>query len=360
MPSTRDSRLAEREVRPRFEERLATSWPPHEWADVTVLVAVSGGADSVALLRGLLAIRAAGPGRLLIAHYNHRLRGTDSDDDQQWVEELARAHQVPILVGQASPAAEPGCAGRRDVASEESWRNQRLAFLQATAQAEGARFLVTAHNGDDQAETILFRVLRGTGLAGLAGIPRTRPLTPFLTLIRPLLAFRRHEIVEYLDQLRQSYREDHTNRELRFSRNRIRHELLPLLREGYRAGVVEALLRLGEAAAEAHSIVAQQAEALLAECLVSQDSLGVILDVAPLRASHESLVREALVLLWKRHTWPLRDMSRSKWAQLAAFARTESGPAALLLPAGIRVAWDRAVGGRCLVIRRVSPNGAFG
>ncbi len=127
----------------------------------------------------------------------------------------------------------------------------------------GARYVATAHTLDDQAETVLHHVLRGTGLAGLAGMTRTRPLGPNVTLIRPLLEFRRRDLLEYLKTLDQPYCVDATNSDVRFARNRIRHELLPLIERDFRPNVAEALVRLASLAGNAQRVVEAAADNLL-------------------------------------------------------------------------------------------------
>jgi tRNA(Ile)-lysidine synthase len=226
---------------------------------VTVLAAVSGGADSVALLLGLSQLRAASPGRLVAAHFNHRLRGSESEQDQAFVEELSREVGVECIVGAAAAdlAAAHGGQGLEGAA-----RQVRYEFLARAADQCGARYVATAHTADDQAETILHHILRGTGLAGLAGIPRTRPLTPAATLIRPLLAVTRQEVLDYLQQLGKTYRDDSTNRLTDLTRNRIRLELLPLLERDFNPQVRGALLRLGRLAEEADDWLSGQATSL--------------------------------------------------------------------------------------------------
>src|SRR5262249_48782964 len=132
---------------------------------------------------------------------------------------------------------------------EAAARQARYEFLAKTAHECGARYIATAHTADDQVETILFNVLRGTGLAGLAGIPRMRTLNESTTLIRPLLDFKRSEIISYLATLNQPYRDDETNQLLDYTRNRIRHDLIPILERDYNPRVRESLLRLAQAAA---------------------------------------------------------------------------------------------------------------
>ena len=152
-----------------------------------VLVAVSGGADSVALLTALVRLQKPVESVLIVGHYNHRWRGEESDEDARFVRELAKQYGIGFELDCAPQTRE------KSTANEASAREARYRFLQQTAERRGARYLATAHTADDQAETVLHRVLRGTGIAGLAGIPRTRVLSPAVTLIRPLLAYRRAE-----------------------------------------------------------------------------------------------------------------------------------------------------------------------
>lgn len=189
-----------------FEIELARAWPATLWSDVSVLVAVSGGADSVGLLRGLARLKCPGSGRLWVAHYNHGLRGAASEADERFVADLAAKLNLGFRSGRASDGqlAEPGHNGLEAAAREARYR-----FLQQTAEEVGARYLVTGHTADDQVETILHRILRGTGLAGLSGMGRIRPLSPAVTLIRPLLGIRRVEVREYLAAIDQPWRRRH-------------------------------------------------------------------------------------------------------------------------------------------------------
>ena len=184
-----------------LEAKLAAAWPPSDWADVTVLAAVSGGGDSVALLRAMAALKTGGQGRLCVAHLNHQLR-PDADEDERFVVDLScrlgltcevERVNVKHLVSQSGDSLEAAARGAR------------YRFLQDAAGRLGARFVATAHTADDQAETILHRIVRGTGVRGLSGMARVRPLG-HATLIRPLLAMRRSELQSYLDALGQPYR----------------------------------------------------------------------------------------------------------------------------------------------------------
>jgi tRNA(Ile)-lysidine synthase len=189
--------------------------------------------------------------------------------------------------------------------------------------------VVTAHTADDQAETILHRILRGTGIAGLAGMARTRPLGPAATLIRPLLGVRRSEIVDYLEALSQPYRHDSSNRDARLTRNRIRNELFPQLASQYNSGVVEALLRLGHLADELQDLVAGLVDELASRACVRQQHHDVCIALAPLAGQPRYVVRELLVTVWRQEGWPLQAMGFDQWDLLASMllSRPDDSPA---------------------------------
>jgi tRNA(Ile)-lysidine synthase len=195
-------------------------------------------------------------------------------------------------------------------------RQARYEFLEQTAARLGARYVVTAHTADDQAETILHRIIRGTAVAGLAGMRRARPLGP-ATLIRPLLGFRRTELLDYLTDVGQPYRVDSSNDDTRFTRNRIRLEVLPELADRFNPGVVEALLRLGRLAGDAQSVVDRAVEDLTALCVDDEAADLVRIRIEPLVERPGYLVRELLIGVWRRRNWPLQAMGFAQWELLS-------------------------------------------
>ena len=313
-----------------FLSKLAASFPPQTWQNVTVLVAVSGGADSVAMLRGLAELRVfSSEGRLIAAHFNHHLRGAESDGDEAFVRELAQGLNIPLEVG--SSGAPTGSMGD---GIEAAARAARYEFLNATARRIGARYVVTAHTSGDQVETVLHRILRGTGISGLAGIPKARELTAGISLLRPLLSVSRAEVLSFLASLQQSFREDSSNASLEFARNQLRRELLPLLEREYAPKIRSALLRLSQIAAANQDLLTSLVEPLLAQ--VQRRSNSVVLDCASLAPLHSHLLREFLVRLWSAEGWPQQDMSFDKWSQLATLIQQPDAPAgAQILPGGI-------------------------
>lgn len=316
-------------------------------APAGVVVAVSGGADSVALVRALDAARdSCAPLPLVLAHLNHQLRGRDSDADEDF---------VVALHAQLTAAGRPNlilCRTRRDIAAqaraeavnlEALARRERYRWLAETAQAHGIKYIATGHTANDQAETVLHRLLRGTGLRGLRGIAARRvPASGVcehpdvgLTLIRPLLAATRADILAYLHELGQSYREDASNSDLRFTRNRIRHELLPLLAEQYNPAIVRVLTSLAEQAEETYCIEEAEASAMLAQAELPRAGELLIFDLPYLRTAPRHRVREMFRLVWMRENWPQGGMDRAAWERLACVVFEDL--TAVDLPDGLHV-----------------------
>jgi tRNA(Ile)-lysidine synthase len=299
-----------------LERRIAAGWPPDRWSEDVVVVAVSGGADSIALLRALVAIRPANAGgRLVAAHLNHGLRGDESDGDAAFVAQVAGELGVEAIVSRGEVAE---AARERGDGVEAAARELRYRFLIDTARSVGARAIATAHTRDDQAETLLQRIVRGTGLAGLAGIPRARPLADgTIGLVRPMLMLRRSEVVEYLTALGQPYRTDSSNLDRAYTRNRIRHDLLPQLARDYNPQVVEALARLATQADEVRELVARLVEPLVRKSVMRSDKGSFEIDCCALTGEPRYLVREVIMRAWCESGLPQQAMGFDEWDALA-------------------------------------------
>lgn len=207
-----------------------------------VVVGVSGGIDSVVLLDLLYRLQPARHLRITVAHLDHGLR-EEASADAACVRELAAARRLPVVIERQDVRA---LCAQSGWSLEDGARRIRYEFLRRTAEARGASQVALAHTSDDQAETVLMRVLTGTGLLGLGGIRITRPLTETIRIIRPLLTVSRAEIVAYQRAAKLAYREDASNQDLHFLRNRVRRELLPQLEREYNPRVKAALLQLAE------------------------------------------------------------------------------------------------------------------
>jgi len=223
-----------------------------------VFAAVSGGADSVALLRLLLELRPELAIGLSVAHFNHRIRGEEADRDEQFVRELAGRFDLEFHCGSGDAIA---FARDQKMSLETAARELRHQWFAGLLRQYPGGKIATAHTQDDQAETVLMRVLRGSGPRGLAGIS---PLQKEKSLVRPMLCVTRAEVEAWLGTLGQAWREDASNRDLHHTRNRIRHELLPTLRRDYNPAVRQTLADLAEIARAEEDYWSDQIAALAA------------------------------------------------------------------------------------------------
>jgi tRNA(Ile)-lysidine synthase len=295
-----------------------------------LVVAVSGGPDSAALLCGLREARRVGP--LVAAHLNHQLRGAESDADEAFVSDLCARLSLEYRCQRLDVRAAADAAGDN---LEAAARRLRYEWLARVAAEAGAGWVATGHTADDQAETVLHRLLRGTGLRGLRGIAARRELAPAVALVRPLLATTRAEVLAYLGAIGQLYRQDSTNLDLARTRNRIRHRLLPLLAAEYNPEVVAVLGRLAEQAEEVYAAEEEAARALLAAAELPRAGALLVFDGGRLAAAPRQRLREMFRLAWQREGWPMGAMGFDAWERVAATAL--GGAAANDLPGGVRV-----------------------
>lgn len=306
------------------------AWPPDRWRDLRVAVAVSGGPDSVATLRALVELKSAygGRGDLAVIHFDHRTRGEASAADARWVADLAASHGLPHRGGVAA------LEGPR---AEDALRRERRVFFREAVGALGARALVTGHQADDQAETVLFRLLRGTGPRGAAGIRSVVRFTPACTLVRPLLGVTRGEVLSFLASRGQAYRDDATNADASAStRNWLRGCVLPLLESRFPAAR-ERLAHFAQAAAESADLVELLAGKLVGQALVAPPAT---LRRDTLAAAPGPLAAEALRLVWRRAGWPERAMTALHWRALVKMAHDGDGARSILLPGGVTARRD--------------------
>jgi tRNA(Ile)-lysidine synthase len=331
-------RREERNVVARLTRRVRDFLRAGQAEREGLVVAVSGGPDSVALLRVLLLARGATETPLIVAHLNHQLRGAESDADEEFVaglhESLTAAGYVGLeLVRDRLNVGE--LARTAKVNLEAQARKARYEWLAKVARSHGLRLIATGHSADDQAETVLHRLLRGAGIQGLRGIAARRPLEEGIEVVRPLLETTRADLLAFLAALEQPFRTDRSNSDVRFTRNRIRHDLLPRLERDYNPAVVAVLGRLARQAEEAHREAVAAASALLKEAERLRAGATLVFDRATLAAQPGSLVRAALRLVWEREGWPLADMDFAAWERLTDLA-SGNGVASLDLPGPVR------------------------
>ena len=209
----------------------------------TVLVAVSGGVDSMVLLDVLSREAKEFGWQLHVAHLNHQLRGRSSDGDEELVHKTAKRLRLPVSIERIAVGE---VARTRKVSIEMAAREVRHEFLGRTARAHGIGTICLAHHRDDQVELFFLRLLRGSSPEGLAGMDEIgrSPADRRLRIVRPLLRYRKDELVEYATAQGVKFREDRTNRSVDILRNRVRHELIPLIEKGYQPGIRAIIERL--------------------------------------------------------------------------------------------------------------------
>ena len=225
-----------------------------------VVVAVSGGVDSMALLQILHRLAAVNRWRLTIAHFNHQLRGRSSDADERLVRRTGEKLGLPVVVERGDVRA---FARKGKMSIEMAARRLRHEFLARAAVQAGARCIALAHHADDQIELFFLRLLRGSGGEGLGGMKwrAPSPANPKVALIRPLLDLPKADLSRYAAENRLAFREDATNSQIEIQRNRVRHELLPLLRKHYQPALDKVILRAMEILGAEAEFAAEAAEA---------------------------------------------------------------------------------------------------
>ena len=286
------------------------------WQNSKVVVAVSGGADSTALLLMLNRLR-SDPELTMVAHFNHALRGQESDGDQAFVESLAKKLGLVCVIQRANPDE---IVSR----SENQLRNARHAFLKRVSKEYNASWVALAHHADDQVETFVHNLLRGSGPSGLGGMATIRPIRLKTNLVRPLLQVTRSEIQQYLCELKQNFRTDSSNMSSDYTRNRIRHELLPVLREfAGSASLDQRLLQTCDLIAKEHDVINDLATQWLEdqvgyfECdLEHLVKHGIQLPLNDCVDTNWAVIRQGIIRLWHCLGWPMREMNYRHWNRL--------------------------------------------
>ena len=276
-------------------------------------IAVSGGADSVFLLHAMCELAASSALKLSVVHIDHGIRGAASVEDAEFVRQLATDFQLPFHLQRANVLA----VGDNQ---EQAARNARLGFYRALLNAGTVDRIATGHSRTDQAETVLYRMVRGAGLAGLAGIiPVTNE-----GIVRPLLEIGRPEIEAWLRERGIAWREDATNQDRAYARNRLRHEILPALREGFNPRVDEALANLAE--------LAQDEEKYWASILEPIAGDPPILQTARLNSVAPALARRLIRRAIEQAKGDLRQIEFDHIERILDMARSKDGHDRVQLP----------------------------
>jgi tRNA(Ile)-lysidine synthase len=333
-----------------------------------ILVAVSGGADSMALMYALYLLcrgepmcspffgqtrrsapTAAQNANLIVAHINHQLRGRDADEDEAFVIAQANILGLPVVTRRVAVAE---FAKERKLSVETAARQMRMDALIEIAKEKGCAYIAAAHHKDDNAETIVHRLLRGTGFRGLAGIRPTKKFDSGITFVRPLLCVSRKQILAYLEKSKIQWRHDHTNDDQAFTRNFIRHSLLPLLQSQSRDSLIEILNELSSHCCRYADSLDSQADQLWPRIVLKKEDDRIELDknifaAAPTPLKPE-LIRRALLAIGSGE----RDITQRHYQRVLRFAETTRIDKKILLPHGFAVR-----GGKGLIFEKLMWHG---
>ncbi len=318
----------------------------------TLVVACSGGPDSTALLRCLHRLREDHGLTLFVAHLNHDFRGAEADHDAAFAQRLADGLGIPCSIDKRDPIAYQRANGVSSF--EQAAREMRYGFLRDVAAQAEASTVALGHTADDQAETVLMHLLRGSGLQGLRGMSVLSPWPwpePGPALFRPLLGLTKAEAAAYCRKLGQTFRQDSGNYMWRFSRNRVRLDLMPRLARDYNPQVREALTRLSRAAWDEMDYITGQVDDLWPE-LSSSGAGTVALDAGVLTGIHPALQRHSLRRAYSAVSGDPKGLNEAHIEAMLLLLRKGAGGRGLDLPRGIRASLQ---GGVLTVCRADEP-----
>lgn len=308
--------------------------------ETSLVVGVSGGPDSSALLYCLHRLRERRQLRLHVAHLNHDFRGEEAEIDARFVAAVAQELELPVTVEKRDPVAYMRTRGISSF--EQGARELRYSFLAQVAEDIGARAVAVGHTADDQAETVLLHILRGAGLHGLRGMTETSawpwpPGVQGLTLFRPLLEAAKADTAAYCRALGREYREDSGNLLPQFTRNRVRHQLLPLLAAEYNPRIQEALIRLARTTSQELDYLEAETDRVWPQVVSTgeADAAGLRFDRAALSALHPLLQSLVLRRGYAQVAGDTRRLRESHLRAMSDLASSQGAGRALSLPGGL-------------------------
>jgi tRNA(Ile)-lysidine synthase len=299
----------------------------------TVLVGLSGGPDSVALLHSLVAMQSIWSLRLVVVHLNHQLRDSAAEKESVFVEKLASQLHIPCVI--ASRDVRSYQATHR-LSIQEAAREVRYAFYDETAETYGAQKIALGHQKNDNAESVLMHLLRGTGPRGLSGIPPVRQGR----IIRPLLEVTRNQILDFLQCQGIKYLEDSSNRDSKYLRNKIRHELLPLLKSNYNVQVASALTRLASIARDEEHFWNDLVTATFNDLVREYKNDRVVFFASQLTRLHRALLHRMIRYSVSALKGDLKRLTHSHVEKVHRLITGTAHSVWLDLPGGIGVARD--------------------
>jgi tRNA(Ile)-lysidine synthase len=299
----------------------------------SLLLCVSGGVDSIAMLYAFCVIAKDMKIRLFLAHMNHSLRGDSSDKDQLYVENAAKQFRLPIMTEKVDTKE---FSRKHKISIEDAARRLRYNFFINTAQKLGIGTVATAHTKDDQAETVLMRMIRGTGLRGLRGIPAKNYISD-IKIIRPFIGVSRAQVTAYLSSKGCKPRFDRSNTDIRFLRNKIRRRLIPMLEHDYNPEIKDTLSSFAEIAARDYDYLCANHSMVFKKLAGTQRAGIVRFSLSDIRKQHISIqrgiIRNAIEFLRKN----LDNIDYRHWREIESLIDSRPAGSRVDLPNNIAV-----------------------
>ena len=297
-----------------------------------VLIGISGGIDSITLLYSLYFLSDKLKCSLIVAHANHGLRGEQSDREAEFVRKIADELKLPFVIEKIDVL---GYMGEKGLSKQAAARELRYDFFERAAKNTSANKIALGHNADDQAETVLMRLLRGSGASGIAGMRAVRD-----KIIRPLIEIKRDEITEFVKEKRLRYVEDPSNLEPYYLRNKIRLNLIPLLKEEYNPNIVDTLRETAEIIRDEDEFLESYCSTILSDIIQSKGNEAIEIDVLKLKNFHIAIKRRIIRIVLKMLKGDLLKISVVHVEEILNSINKGFSGKSLNLPDGICVLYE--------------------
>ena len=297
-----------------------------------VLIGISGGIDSITLLYSLYFLSDKLKCSLIVAHANHGLRGEQSDREAEFVRKIADELKLPFVIEKIDVL---GYMGEKGLSKQAAARELRYDFFERAAKNTSANKIALGHNADDQAETVLMRLLRGSGASGIAGMRAVRD-----KIIRPLIEIKRDEITEFVKEKRLRYVEDPSNLEPYYLRNKIRLNLIPLLKEEYNPNIVDTLRETAEIIRDEDEFLESYCSTILSDIIQSKGNEAIEIDVLKLKNFHIAIKRRIIRIVLKMLKGDLLKISVVHVKEILNSINKGFSGKSLNLPDGICVLYE--------------------
>jgi len=297
-----------------------------------ILVGLSGGTDSVALLHALSTLKEEFVFSMHIAHLDHMFRGEESVGDRRFCEGLAKKMKLEMIYKEINV---PQIAKEKGISPEEAGRQERYGFFKEAAKAKGIKKIAVAHNKDDQAETVLMRVIRGAGMLGLGGMSPVKDMQG-VKIIRPLIETSRQEIEDFIKDEGLQFRQDSSNEKLIFTRNRIRRELIPYLEKNFNANIKEVLTNMAENLRVENEFMEKFSNRKLKSSSKIKNG-QVLIDLKRFKAQPEAVRKRVLRAALRQIKGDLRRLTYQHWKELEQLIHVRPVNSKVDLPSGVDV-----------------------